>query len=207
MESQKVAVTEQGKAACGHAEAHEHHRFETATEALKGDHRVIEKVLAALERLAKAPEKSALEEWEKAIDFSRNFADKCHHLREERLLFPAMERHGIPREGGPIGMMLMEHEAGRVYVRSMAAAVESAAQDPVAARTTLRDAATAYVQLLRQHIQKEDEILFQMADGVLSAEEQKRLLRDFEEHELREIGPGVHEKYLKIAHELGESKV
>jgi hemerythrin-like domain-containing protein len=143
-----------------------------------------------------------LADWAKAIDFARNFADKCHHLKEEKLLFPAMEERGIPREGGPIGMMLAEHEEGRGYVRAMAAALETAAQDPIAARTTLRRKADAYIRLLREHIQKEDDVLFMLADNVLNSEEQKELLREFEEHELREMGSGVHEKYLRIVQEL-----
>jgi hemerythrin-like domain-containing protein len=184
------------------SEAHEHHHFETATEALKAEHRVIEKVLDALEKLAKTAESSLLADWTKAIDFARNFADKCHHLKEEKLLFPALEERGIPREGGPIGMMLAEHEEGRGYVRAMAAALEAAAQDPIGARITLRRKADAYIRLLREHIQKEDDVLFMLADGVLGSEEQKELLREFEEHELKEMGSGVHEKYLKIVHEL-----
>jgi hemerythrin-like domain-containing protein len=100
-------------------------------------------------------------------------------------------------------MMLAEHEEGRGYVRTMAAVVASAGKDSVDNRQILRETAIAYIRLLRQHIQKEDEVLFQMADGVLSSEEQKTLLREFEEHELNEIGAGFHEKYLKIARELG----
>jgi hemerythrin-like domain-containing protein len=200
MENQ--AVTDKGKSCCGHAESHAEHSFKTATEALKADHRVIEQVLNALERLAQAPELSALDQWEKAIDFIRNFADKCHHLKEEKLLFPAMEEHGVPLEGGPLGVMLMEHEEGRGYVKAMAAALTIAAKDPAAAKKALQEMGHAYVRFLREHIQKEDDILFNMADGVLSAEEQKELLRDFEEHELKEIGAGVYEKYLAIAQEL-----
>jgi len=188
--------------AIGHSETHEHPLCDTATEALKAEHRIIEKVLDALEKLAKNAESSLLADWAKAIDFARNFADKCHHLKEENLLFPAMEARGIPREGGPIGMMLAEHEEGRGYVRAMAEVLEAAEKDPTSARLTLRRKADAYIRLLRGHIEKEDEVLFVLADGVLSGEEQKDLLRKFEEHEREEMGSGVHEKYLKIVHEL-----
>jgi hemerythrin-like domain-containing protein len=44
-----------------------------------------------------------------------------------------------------------------------------------------------------------------MADETLSPDEQKQLVREFEEHEEREIGAGIHEKYLRIAHELEEA--
>ena len=176
--------------------------FAKATEALKHDHRVIEKVLAVLERLTESSGEISLEMWRQALDFIRNFADECHHLKEEKVLFPVLEEHGIPREGGPIGMMLLEHVEARGYVKAMAAALALAKEDPNATRTTLVENARAYLRLLREHIRKEDEVLFEMADETLSPEEQKELLHQFEEHEEREIGSGVHEKYLGIAAEL-----
>ncbi len=181
---------------------HEHHHFEKATEALKQEHRIIEKVLGAVEKLTKSPGEIPVELWEKAIDFIRNFADKCHHLKEEGLLFPALEEHGIPREGGPIGMMLFEHEEGRGYVKAMVMALSHAKQDPQAARTELFQNARAYLRLLREHIAKEDQVLFEMVDSALTPEEHKKLLREFDEHEEKELGAGIHEKYLAIAKEL-----
>jgi len=71
-----------------------------------------------------------------------------------------------------------------------------------AAKETLVEIARAYLRLLREHIQKEDEILFRIADDVIPPDEQKLLLRTFEEHEAKEMGAGSHEKYLKIAEEL-----
>jgi len=179
----------------------EHEHFAKATDSLKHDHRVIEKVLAALERLAGASE-IRLDVWKKAIDFLKIFADRCHHLKEEKILFPALEERGIPREGGPIGMMLAEHEEGRGYVRKMAATLALAEQDSKEATTALRETARKYLRLLREHIQKEDEVLFEMADGVLTPAEQENLLHEFAEHEAKEIGAGVHERYLQIAQEL-----
>ena len=180
----------------------EHHSFEKATEMLSAEHRVIERVLAVLQKLTTRPVENSLDSWRKAVDFFRLFADQCHHLKEEQVLFPAMEEHGIPRDGGPVGMMLMEHEEGRTYVRSMLAAIALVETKNEAAKEILVDKAKAYLQLLKEHIQKEDEILFKIADNVISPDEQKQLLRSFEEHEAKEIGEGVHEKYLKIAEEL-----
>jgi hemerythrin-like domain-containing protein len=57
-------------------------------------------------------------------------------------------------------------------------------------------------RLLREHIEKEDEILFRMVDEVISADQQKKLLALFAEHEAKQIGAGAHEKYLNIAREL-----
>jgi|SRR3989338_5170770 len=176
--------------------------FAKASEVLKDEHRLIEKVLAVLERLTERSGEAPLEIWTKAISFIKGFADQCHHLKEEKLLFPALEERGIPLEGGPIGVMLMEHEEGRAYVRAMAEAVARWDEDPDRAKRALVENARPYLRLLREHIAKEDQILFNMADDVLSGEEQKKLVVAFEEHEAREIGPGVHEKFLQIAEEL-----
>jgi len=200
--------TEAEKSSCAHS-AHEatiaacgHHQSEKATALLSDEHRVIERVLAALARLTEKPATEFLQSWKKALDFIRHFADKCHHLKEEKILFVALEEHGIPNEGGPIGMMLMEHEEGRAYVRAMFDAVNKIEAGDPSAQAALCDNAKQYLRLLREHIQKEDEILFRMADEVLSADEQKKLLAAFAEHEAEEMGAGVHEHYLKIVAEL-----
>jgi hemerythrin-like domain-containing protein len=112
------------------------------------------------------------------------------------------KEHGIPSDGGPVGMMLAEHEEGRSYVRAMIAAIIQLEANNDAATASLFNSARAYIRLLREHIQKEDEILFRMADEVISADEQKKLLAAFAQHEADEMGAGVHEKYLTIAQEL-----
>jgi hemerythrin-like domain-containing protein len=181
---------------------YDHAQFGRATELLSDEHRAIERVLDVLERLARKRPQEHLDSWKKALDFLRSFADQCHHLKEEQILFPAMEEHGIPRDGGPIGMMLMEHEEGRSYVRAMLSAVEILEATGEAGSEALVNGARAFIRLLREHIQKEDEILFRMADEVIPADRQKELLTAFEEHETRELGRGVHEKYLAVAGEL-----
>jgi len=178
------------------------HEAEKPTEILSDEHRVIERVLDALQRLTAVPVNQSLEQWRKALEFFRHFADQCHHFKEEKVLFPAMEEHGIPREGGPIGMMLQEHEEGRAHVKAMVAAVEELSTGTGAADEVLLTHARAYVTLLREHIQKEDDILFRMADEVIPEDEQREILKQFETHEAQEMGPGAHEKYLGIAREL-----
>jgi hemerythrin-like domain-containing protein len=177
-----------------------HHVSETATALLGEEHRVIERLLAVLEKLTTLPVGEYRDSWKIALEVIRGFADGCHHLKEEKVLFPALEEHGVPVEGGPVGMMLMEHEEGRDYVRSMTAALDNA--DPESARATLVDDARSYIRLLTEHIQKEDDVLFKIAEDTLTAAEQKNLLRAFEEHEAAELGAGVHEKYLKMVEDL-----
>jgi hemerythrin-like domain-containing protein len=200
--------TEAEKLSCAHLapEANRgscaHHHAETVTALLSDEHRVIERVLVALEKLTSRPIKGSFESWKKALDFLRHFADQCHHYKEEKVLFPALEEHGVPRDGGPVGMMLIEHEEGRSYVRGMAAALVQIEEGDPSAANALFENAKNYLRLLREHIQKEDDILFRMADEVIPADEQKQLLKAFETHEAEEMGIGAHEKYLQIAAEL-----
>jgi len=178
------------------------HQGQSPTEILSDEHRVIERVLDVFEALAARPLKGSFDHWKHALDFARHFADQCHHYKEEKILFPALEEHGIPREEGPVGMMMLEHEEGRSYVRGMFAALAQIEATDESAQAALRENARQYVRLLREHIQKEDDILFRMADEVIPVDEQIQMLKDFDAHEAEEIGSGVHEKYLQIAREL-----
>lgn len=98
------------------------------TELLMQEHRVIEQVLDCLEIMAQranAGDKLDVESAKQAIDFFGNFADKCHHGKEEDCLFPLLEEKGFSREQGPTGVMLHEHEEGRRHVRGMAEATSA----------------------------------------------------------------------------------
>jgi hemerythrin-like domain-containing protein len=156
---------------------------------LRHEHEVILRALAVLERIGQGleagrpPDRAVLG---RLVDFFRTFADRCHHGKEEAHLFPALERHGIPKEGGPLGVMLREHEEGRALVRAM-----EEGRGPEVAR-----AIRGYVILLRAHIDKENNVLLPLAEQVLPEEEQHALLRAFEEVEQAVAGPDVHERLL-----------
>lgn len=139
------------------------------------------------------------------IDFIRSFADGCHHAKEEKVLFPALEAAGIPREGGPIGVMLSEHVMGRNFVMNMDKALNGLRKGSADASTGFIKNARGYVELLTEHIHKENNVLFVMADQKLSPEEQKRIGDDFERIEREETGEGVHEKYHTLLHELRDA--
>ena len=170
----------------------------SATDVLRDEHRGIERMLAIVEaasnRLAAGGDIPA-DLYLNAVDFFRGFTDGCHHAKEETELFPALEQRGIPREGGPIGVMLAEHDMGRTYVRAMAEAARRYSQGESAAAAGLVQGGRSYVGLLRQHIAKEDGMLFAMADRVLSKEEQAQLSEAFEVIERDKTGPGEHERY------------
>lgn len=178
-----------------------------ATEQLMQEHRAIETMLNILESVCReleAGEAVNAEHLDRILEFIRVFADQCHHGKEEDLLFPAMEMAGIPREGGPIGVMLIEHTHGREYVRGMSGAVSRYKAGEKGAVSDFVANARGYIALLRQHINKEDNILYRMADMHLSVEKQEELLEQFEQVERERIGPGKHEVFHKLLEQLGK---
>lgn len=176
-----------------------------ATEILRSEHEVILDVLDCLEKLAENVREGGdldLLSARQILEFLGTFADRCHHGKEEGALFPALGTKGLPAQFGPVAVMLAEHEQGRSEIGAMRA--EIAGPEPVDSDRALRFAvhASAYVDLLRDHIAKENNVLFPMADGMLSAAEQQELLRAFGRVENHDLGAGTHERYLSIAQGL-----
>ena len=174
------------------------------TDILTDEHKVILMVCDAAEREAQSMRSSGTVDAEKIakmVDFFRTFADRCHHAKEEDLLFVRMADRGFPRDFGPVGMMLHEHVQSRSNVAAVADNVAAAAAGDARALAAVCENLLAYASLLRSHIYKEDNILYPMANQAFSEADQAALSAEFERVE-NEIGAGVHEKYHRIAHEL-----
>lgn len=175
-----------------------------AVNTLKDEHQVIRRFLTVLAKLADQAEETRqvdLEKFEKVLDFIKTFADRCHHGKEEDILYPLLEKRGIPKEDGPIGMMLLEHDQGREYVAGLTEALEKhkKGEDSV---DDIVENARGYIQILQNHIPKEDDILYPMAEEVLKPEDNKELLAEFEKVEEEKIGPGKHEEYHQLIDQL-----
>jgi hemerythrin-like domain-containing protein len=189
-----------------HGHAHHHDHGGTPTQVLMAEHELILEALDALERKVAAigagtpPDRAY---FEKAVTFLREFADKCHHGKEENLLFVRMTERGFPVQSGPIAVMLSEHEAGRAYIRGIADGASGLGTDPAAAERIAQNA-RGYIDLLRAHIGKENNVLFPMADRALTSEDQVHLTKEFERFEAEETGAGVHEGMLALLRELKE---
>lgn len=175
------------------------------TDILKSEHRVIEQVLCCLEKIAaeaRTQKRLDGQSAREAIEFFRNFADRCHHGKEETHLFPAMEAAGFPRNGGPTGVMLYEHQQGREHVRGMDAAEAQAAAGAAVEQFCVH--AEGYIDLLREHIAREDHCLFSMANQALSAADQARVLEAFHRVESEHMGQGTHERFVDLANRLAD---
>jgi hemerythrin-like domain-containing protein len=169
----------------------------TATQTLRHEHDAILRMLDATEETARqlaAGEPVEPRILDGLLEFFRMFADQCHHGKEEDLLFPKLQEKGMPREMGPIGVMLLEHDQGRALVRQMNQAASDYKKGQTGAAARWSDAARAYAELLREHIAKENNILFVMAERMLTAEEQRELAAQFESAELEKMGAGTHER-------------
>lgn len=176
-----------------------------ATQILMDEHRVIERVLAALQLNTShisAGTDGRPGFYLEAADFIRNFADGSHHHKEEGMLFIAMQAAGVPSQGGPIGVMLAEHEQGRAFTRAMKAGAEKWQAGDLAGKPEVIENANGYANLLRQHIYKEDNILFPMADKFIQPDDQLKLTRQFEGAVLEEQKYGIPQKYLALAESL-----
>src|SRR5450755_3417008 len=165
-----------------------------SVERLMAEHELIERGLVLLEKaVARIDAGQTLPEdfpaW--AARFFQQFADKCHHAKEENVFFPVLKKQGIPEQGGPIGVMLHEHVLGRDCVGRMNDASQA---QPVDAHK-FADAAKQYIPLLRQHIFKENNVLFRMAERVMSEADDDAVTGLFSQVEQERGLAGWHDSF------------
>jgi hemerythrin-like domain-containing protein len=176
-----------------------------AIETLMNEHRVIERVLDGLVAFGGEVRRKGTtekEELSRFVTFIREFADACHHGKEEDILFAAMVAHGFPREGGPIAVMLHEHDQGRALVAVLAARGEQAQPWSDGDRQEVAEVARRFSDLLRAHIHKEDAILYPMAEQHLPPEVVEEVGAACERYEQDEARAGAHERLHALAEEL-----
>jgi hemerythrin-like domain-containing protein len=175
-----------------------------ATQTLRHEHDVIGQaldILAALAGRVARDDPPPARDLEALLGFFTDFADGCHHVKEETILFPALEAAGVPRAGGPVGAMLAQHEEGRRLVGALRRELPGLAGD-AAARARFAAAARDYVALLEQHIAIENGVLFPHADELLGEAQDRVITAAFDRHEEVAMGPGVHQRFHRMLDEL-----
>jgi hemerythrin-like domain-containing protein len=169
------------------------------TEELKHEHRAIEGALQILDTIARRLQEPGVpRDARQLVDFFRTFADTCHHGKEEQAFFPALEAVGVPRQGGPIEVMLAEHQQGRRHIQGMLDALDAMEAGGANRTDPFREHAHSYARLLRTHIDKEDKVLFAIAEQRLPAEHQDRKNEEFERIEREVVGAGKHEELHRL---------
>src|SRR5512135_3055281 len=169
------------------------------------EHRVILRVLQCLSAAADRAEKEGgldVESIPKMLEFFRGFADRCHHGKEEAHFFPVARQRGVGCAPASLDSLRAEHEEGRGHIRVMEEYLGAAGRGDNQATARFLQHARQYVQLLTDHIGKEDHCLFPTADTLLSTADHEALAKAFEEVEQQEMGAGTHERFHALADEL-----
>ena len=175
-----------------------------ATADLMNEHEAILSAIQTLERMMAVMEKSTsvdTEDIHDFIGFLKEFADKCHHGKEEALLFPLLEKRGVSPNGCPIGVLIHDHQTGRTLVTGLAEAVEAYQKGDLTAREALLKNLHGITELYPGHIWKEDYLAFPMANKVLNAEDQQSLSEEFEKVD-ENIGKDVYQRLIFLADHL-----
>lgn len=176
-----------------------------SSEELRDEHRVILGVLLALQAQLAASRTTGTVPTRflrDVIEFSTSFIDRCHHGKEEGCLFPCLQRNGMAADGGLLGVLLDEHTTGRDLVRRIGDALQRYEAGDEAAGDVL-DPADAYIDLLRAHIIKEDDLLFPMGDGLMAPADHALTARCYGDREAA-LGRGEHHRLEHLAHRLME---
>lgn len=174
-----------------------------AIEKLEDEHKYIIQVVDALEGFAKKIEITGevpVKEIHESIDFIKEFADRCHHGKEEKLLFPELEKQGMDRSSGPTAIMLLEHDEGRGFISDLKESLKDY-EKGYDSKDRIIASIEGFVSLLRAHINKENMALFEMGKNMLPKEQKAKLAEDFEKTD-REFGYKKIEEYKEKAVQL-----
>ena len=176
------------------------------TEMLEAEHRFIAKVVSSAGLLANKLEAGQPVEarvFQEVVEFMRIYADKCHHGKEEDLLFPLLAERGVPMRGCPVEALRHEHVMGRALVKGLAEATDDLRRGDPSAKENLIKNLRGIAELYPNHIWKEDYLLFPMSNKVLSAEDQQQLALKFDRVE-EAVGREVHQRLEQLSEQLAQ---
>jgi hemerythrin-like domain-containing protein len=162
-----------------------------STKLLMADHEIILQALHVLDAMNTEIQQGKdvdHQDIRSLLTFLREFADGCHHVKEEAIFFPALMQAGMSLQEGPLQVMNYEHERGRALTAAMQNAVDHSRMDDFLTYSG------RYVKLLSEHIEKENRVLFDRADQILSDDEDERVAEAFEHFETNIVGMSAHER-------------
>ncbi len=172
------------------------------TQVMIDEHTLILRMITVVEHNTALLEKGKFRNWQfyiDAVDFIRNFADHFHHAKEEQVLFLELVKNGMPEKQSPIEAMQMEHDQGRAHVSAMEIAAQKALDGETGQATIIAEHAKGYATLLRSHIEKENDILYPLAERVLPEDVRSDMRDAYKKAEAR--APGLKEKYRQLVEE------
>lgn len=172
------------------------------TKVMVNEHQLILRLIALVEEKTALLEQGKFRNWQfylDAVDFIRNYADRFHHAKEEDVLFVELIKNGMPEKQSPIEAMHIEHEQGRAHVRAIEAAAQKALAGEPGQGAIIAEHAKGYAALLRGHIDKEDNILYPLAERVLPETVRERMLAAYAAAEAKT--PQLEQRYRELVEE------
>lgn len=180
----------------------------TGTEDLRSEHVGVGRMLDIMDSMggqARSGKGLGAEDVAQVIEFLRVFVDKCHHTKEEELLFPAIRAANIASAEDTIVVLLVDHSQGRETVARIAAAAQRLAEGDGSANGEFAEAIAGYTELLHEHIRREESECFDVADRELPEAVQEQLVDGYERIERDVVGGGVHEAFHALLDRLGDT--
>lgn len=168
----------------------------TATKNLEDDHVHILRLISVMEHITQN-RKGDIAQIERIVEIIRNFADGLHHAKEENHFFPFLGNRGFSSSQGPVAVMLNEHIQGRNFVKEISENLALFKNGNTAALNEVFLNMNGYAVLLKNHISKENNILFRMADNTLSEADHESLLISFGEAERKHLAAYGTVDYIK----------
>ncbi len=174
---------------------------------LKQDHDDMRTIVAVLAEMASRfdeGEQVPADDLREIVGYMDVFVNRCHHAKEERFLFPALEEAGLQRIGGPLEIMTAEHELEANFLTGMNDAVARYANGDGQSGQVITQYARDYGALLTRDMEQEDQLIYPLAEQQLPERRQEEILTQFEQVEQEVLGPSRHDAYHTMAHELAE---
>jgi len=179
-----------------------------ATEDLRSEHKGVIRMLRIMDRIAESVDQGGApdaEDLSRIVDFLRVFVDKCHHSKEEELLFPALRAEGVTSVDGVVAGLRADHARGREAVARLDALATDIQNADRSSAEQVADVLTAYTALLYDHIVREESECFAVADRELPEDVQRSLAAGYDRIERDVVGGGVHEAFHALLDRLSQA--
>ena len=173
---------------------------DTWADLLMADHEQTEQVIDALEKVwsKEAPDPALVK---KAVQYFSEFADACHNQKEEQHLFPRLSAAGVPSQGGPLAVMLMEHERSKQLLEAFSDLGNRVVAGDSAAAGEMVSVFLEYGALLKNHYWKENDILYPMGRRALGPEDDAAIVEGIAQIE-NALGADTRARYQALAREI-----